>query len=224
MKTAARNQARRIRSVEGRSVKEIAKLLEVSQSSVSVWVRDIVVGEPQRRALLGRARDARSESRSAHFRARRQTFQENGRILARRGDPVHAAGCMLYWAEGSKGRNTVQFVNSDPAMVAFFGEFLRTYYDVEDEAFRVECNLFADHLDRQREIEQFWLDTLGLPASCLRKSTVNVYSKYSQKKRRNRLPLRNCSRLCALNGDRPEHLRIDPGIRGLRTARVARVI
>jgi hypothetical protein len=95
---------------------------------------------------------------------------------------------MLYWAEGSKSRNAVQFVNSDPAMVAFFGEFLRSYYDVADESFRIDCNLFADHLHHQREIERFWLETLGLPATCLRKSTVNVYSKHSQKKRRNRLP------------------------------------
>ena len=95
---------------------------------------------------------------------------------------------MLYWAEGSKSRNAVQFVNSDPAMVAFFGKFLRDFYEVQDDAFRIDCNLFADHLDRQQEIEQFWLDTLELPAACLRKSTVNVYSKHSKKKRRNRLP------------------------------------
>jgi hypothetical protein len=73
-------------------------------------------------------------------------------------------------------------------MVHQFVGFVRRYFAVPDEAFRVDCNLFADHLQRQREIEQFWLDTLGLPATCLRKSTVNVYSKYSQKKRRNRLP------------------------------------
>lgn len=95
---------------------------------------------------------------------------------------------MLYWAEGSKGRNTVQFSNSDPAMVRFFASFLRRYYGVRDEAFRVECNLFADHLERQHEIEQFWLDELALPRSSLRNSTVNVYSKHSQKKRRNKLP------------------------------------
>ncbi len=43
-------------------------------------------------------------------------------------------------------------------------------------------------MKRQREIEHFWLDTLSLPSTCLRKSTVNVYSKHSQKKRRNKLP------------------------------------
>lgn len=95
---------------------------------------------------------------------------------------------MLYWAEGSKSRNAVQFVNSDPMMARYFVRFLRTHFAVPDEAFRLDCNLFADHVERQREIEQFWLDTLDLPISCLRKSTVNVYSKYSQKKRQNKLP------------------------------------
>ena len=73
--------------------------------------------------------------------------------------------------------------------------FLRTCYSVRDEDIRVDCNLFADHVERQREIEQFWLDALGLPASCLRRSKVNVYSKYSKKKHLGRLPY-GTVRLC----------------------------
>ena len=163
-------------------------MVGVSQSTASIWVRDIKLSREQRGALVGRARKRRNESRSAHFRGRRLTFQAHGRMLARCGDPVHAAGCMLYWAEGSKSQNAVQFVNSDPAMVRFFAHFLRRYYGVAVDDFTVTCNLFADHAERQREIEQFWLDTLDLPRTCLRKSTVNVYSKYSKKLRRNRLP------------------------------------
>ena len=102
---------------------------------------------------------------------------------------------MLYWAEGSKSRNSILFVNPDPAMVRFFVAFLRAYFGIADEAFRVDCNLFADHLERQREIEQFWLDIVGIPETCLRKSTVNVYSKYSQKKRQNKLPY-GTARVC----------------------------
>ncbi|HLG07559.1 MAG TPA: helix-turn-helix domain-containing protein [Gaiellaceae bacterium] len=188
MKTSAQRQARILRSAEGRSVKEIAKLVGISQSSASVWVRDIELTDEQREALIERARLLRNRSRSAHFRERRLVFQEEGRALARLNDPRHATGCMLYWAEGSKSRNAVQFVNSDPAMARYFVQFLRTQFLVPDEAFRLDCNLFADHIERQREIEQFWLNTLALPVSCLRKSTVNVYSKYSQKKRKNRLP------------------------------------
>lgn len=109
-------------------------------------------------------------------------------MLASRGHLQHIAGCMLYWAEGSKSRNAVKFVNSDPAMVRLFVDFLRGEYGVSDTSFRIWCNLFADHAERQYEIEQFWLDTLDLPRSCPRTSTVNVYSKHSQKKRQNKLP------------------------------------
>ena len=57
---------------------------------------------------------------------------------------------------------------------------------------RVRCNLFADHVSHQREVEQFWLDLLELPRACLTKSAVNVYSKYSKKKRRNKLLYGTC--------------------------------
>jgi hypothetical protein len=99
---------------------------------------------------------------------------------------------MLFWAEGAKARNEVSIVNSDPELVRFFARFLRRFYGVPDERFRVACNLFADHVVRQREIEQFWLDTLELPRSCLRKSMVNIYSKYSERKRKGRLPYGTC--------------------------------
>jgi hypothetical protein len=173
-------------------MKEIARLVGVSVSSVSVWVRDVELSSEQREALLRRMsaneRAAASAGRSRAAREIRRSYQRRGRRQARRRRVGHAAGCMLYWAEGSKERNCMQFVNSDPAMARYFVRFLRTYYGVPDGGFRIACNLFADHLDRQREIEQFWLDTLELPVTCLRKSTVNVYSKYSLKRRTNRLP------------------------------------
>ena len=77
-------------------------------------------------------------------------------------------------------------------MVLLFLEFLRTYFDVQDEAVRIDCNLFADHEQRQHEIEAFWLEFLRLPPNCLRRSTVNVYSKHTRKKRTNMLPYGTC--------------------------------
>ncbi len=52
--------------------------------------------------------------------------------------------------------------------------------------------MFADHLERQQEIERFWLTALWLPPQSLGKSVVNVYSKYSEKKRKNKLPYGTC--------------------------------
>jgi len=191
MKTMEREQARTLRA-EGRSMKEIARAVGCALSSVSHWTRDISLTPEQCAALRSRNPAINGQlvaaANASRARARRVAFQEEGRRLAHRGDRLHVAGCMLYWAEGSKSRNSVQFVNSDPEMVRYFVTFLRAHFAVPDEKLRLDCNLFADHIERQLSIEQFWLDTLGLPRSCLRKSTVNVYSKHSKKKRQNRLP------------------------------------
>ena len=82
----------------------------------------------------------------------------------------------------------MKLVNSDPDLVVVFVEFLNREFNVQPESIAVRCNLFADHLERQRQVETYWLARLELPASSLRKSQVNAYSKYSQKKRQNKLP------------------------------------
>jgi transposase-like protein len=192
VKTEQRDLARQLRRVEGASIKEIARRIGAAQSSISRWVRDIELSKEQKAALVRRAYDGHLKGRaitSALRRDARRMAQAEGRELARVGDLMHLAGCMLYWAEGAKGRNQLRFSNSDPEMVRFFVSFLRSYYELRDIDIRITCNLFADHLVRQKEIEQFWLDAAGsLPAECLCKSTVNVYSKYSKKKRCNKLP------------------------------------
>ncbi len=66
---------------------------------------------------------------------------------------------------------------------------------MRDDDIRVTCHLFADHVEKQREIERFWLDTLGLTERSLCKSFVNVYSASSKRKRVNMLPYGTC-RVC----------------------------
>ena len=115
---------------------------------------------------------------------------------ARRGaqpDPIDAA--LAYEAAGADGitahlREDRRHIQD--ADVERLKKSVRTYFNLEDESIKITCNLFADHLERQREIERFWLETLGLPPSSLCKSTINVYSKYSKKKRMNKLPYGTC--------------------------------
>jgi hypothetical protein len=189
--------ARKLRREQGLSIRDIEKRLSVSRASVSLWVRDIELTQEQHEALLRRnpiynGQRIGQAVRSGQCRHRRLWWQVEGRVLAGRGDPFHAAACMLYWAEGSKQRNLVQISNADPEVLRFFARFLRSYFGVKDEKFRVACNLFADHVQRQHDVEQFWLDTLALPRSCLTRSIVNVYSRHSKRKRLNMLPYGTC--------------------------------
>jgi hypothetical protein len=130
--------------------------------------------------------------KAAAARMVRAGFQEEGRRLARAGDASYVAGCMLHWSEGDKCRNGVRMSNSDPELLELFANFLRVHFNVQDTEISIYCNLFADHSERQHEIEQFWLETLRLPQSSLRKSVINNYSKHSQKKRHNKLPHGTC--------------------------------
>jgi transcriptional regulator with XRE-family HTH domain len=190
MKTDERRRARELRAL-GWSVKEIERELGVSRSSVSHWVRDVQLSPEQRQQLIARIRLGpmiAGERSAARARDRRRGYQQEGRRRISSGDPDYLAGCMLYWAEGAKARNVAKVINADPQMLVFFARFLRRHFGVPDDKMRVYCNLFADHISRQHEIEEFWLAQLALPRSSLRKTIVNTYSKYSQKKRQNKLP------------------------------------
>lgn len=165
---------------------------------MSVWVRDIEL-TPEQHAALAHRNPAYNHQRNGwaanieRGRARRMAHQEWGRYLARRASVSYAAGCMLYWAEGAKARHQLRFANSDPPQITFFVGFLREHFGVRDFEFRIKCHLFADHLERQQEVEQFWLDLLGLPRSALQKSCVNCYSRASKRKRVNKLPFGTCN-------------------------------
>ena len=181
---------------EGCSIKEIAATLGVARSSVSVWVRDVELDPEQQAALVYRTKlgpVVAGELKAKRAREVRRSYQEAGRRLARERGPDYAAGCMLYWAEGSKARNSLQIVNADPEVIVFFARFLREQFDVASEQMRLSCNLFVDHESRQHEIEDYWLERVGAPRSSLRRSAINRYSKYSQKKRTNKLPYGTCS-------------------------------
>ena len=176
-------------------MKEIERSLGVARSSVSRWVRDVSLGIDERRALAARVTEGRlqaAERKAVAARLVRREYQEEGRQFARERDASYAAGCMLYWAEGAKQRHTVALSNSDPELLSFFAAFLREHFAVGDEAMTIYCHLFADHIEHQRSIEEFWLRSIGLPRSSLRKSMVNSYSKYSAKKRANKLPYGTC--------------------------------
>ena len=209
-----------MRREEGRSVREIALLLSVSRSTASFWLPDVPLTAAQRSSLKRRNPIYNGQFKGAAVnaergRARRLAYQERGRLRARHADTLYVAGCMLYWAEGDKGRHAVRLANSDPELVRHFAEFLRVKFGVADEQFRITCNLFSDHERRQKEIEDFWLTTLGLRRACLCKSIVNLYSKYSQEKAEEQASVWHLPNRSPQHGDRADDLRIDPGAGGL---------
>jgi len=197
-KPEAWREARRLRGEEGRSVRSIAEQLGVARSSVSRWVRDVELTGGQLAALRAanpalNGRGLGTAVSSARARAARVAAQAQGRLLALSGTSLHRTGCMLYWAEGSKGCNHVSFTNADADMVDVFLQFLRECYGVADDRVALTVNCHLGNGLSLGEIERWWLDRLALPASALRPSVVNRPSRAS--KGRHRVLLRGTARV-----------------------------
>ena len=75
---------------------------------------------------------------------------------------------MLYWAEGSKRRNTVTLTNADADLVDLFLRFLRSYYAVTNDRVTLSINCFLQNGLSIEAIQEWWIERLDLPAFCLR--------------------------------------------------------
>lgn len=192
MKNHEQLRAKELRS-QGMSVKKIAKELGVSSGSVSIWVRDIVLTPDQIDTLKSQSAIYDTQHRGAKARqekARQQRlqYQEEGRIKAREKNPLHMAGCMLYWAEGTKNRTHCEFANSDLNMLKMFLAFLYNAYHISKNDLTIYVHCYTTNGIAVEQIEEFWQKELDLPQSIFNKSTVNNISKYSfQKKATNKL-------------------------------------
>ena len=186
-------EARRLREMEGLPIKVIAKRLGVSPSSVHLWTSDIEISPEHSARNLKRSRTAFAATWAEVHRERRRAFQEEGRRRARSDDPLYRSGCMLFWAEGSKDRNQLKMCNSDPHMLAFFRRFLTESIQVDPGTIRIRLHVYLGNGLSLRQIEEYWLNALDLPRSCLRKHSINPLPTSSSGKKRNKLPYGVCT-------------------------------
>lgn len=194
-KLQERAQARELRRA-GVPYKRIAAQLGVSAGSVHLWTRDIQLTEAQRTANLRgphgpqnpEAVRRRADAWAARCRRQRANMQAEGRAAAHSGNALHLAGCMLYWAEGGKRRNAIQFTNSDARMVAFFRKFLVEALGIEPHEIHLSINVYTNNGMSFEEIERYWLDLVQLPRSSSRSHVLNHMPTSSSGRARNKLP------------------------------------
>lgn len=181
-KPIEREIARTLRKEHGTPIKRLARMLDVSPSTVSLWVRDVELDPAQIRKNMSRS--DRADKWSEINRDRRRGYQREGREAAAKGDLLHQAGCMLYWAEGSKGRNALRLTNSDSNMLSFFRRFLRESLLVADEDLLIRLNVYLGNGLALSQIEDHWLEVLDLQRTALRKHSVNHYPTSSSGRKR----------------------------------------
>ena len=178
------------------AIKRIAARLGVSPASVLCWTNDIeLTPEQHERNIRGphgpQSRDVvrkRTDGIKRAGRVRRARYQQGGRAAARAGNPLHQAGCMLYWAEGEMARNTVKLCNSDPNLLALFRRFLVSGLGVDPARLRLRLHVYLGNDLTIQEIEDYWLELLDLRRSCLTKHAINPLPTSSAGRKKHKLP------------------------------------
>src|SRR3989344_2076172 len=135
MRRLEKIEARRLRK-QGKSIKEIEKLIGVRRSSISVWVRDISLTAAQKKRLAGQGHslevtERRRQSRLSNgTRLRTRFLQEGFRdIEAMKGIDLLMLGIGLYWGEGSKtNRGSIELSNTDPRIIQIYVLFLTSVF------------------------------------------------------------------------------------------------
>lgn len=159
---------------EGKSYSEIKKILGVSKSTLSNWLKDIELTKEQKSRLnklratayLG-AKKRQSTSLEHHHRIKEESKKEVVRLVK---NPFFVAGLMLYWAEGSKNSGSVQFSNSDPAMIKIMMRWFREFCDIPENKFRV--GLFMHSLHIRKDCQGFWQKVTSIPLTQFHKPYI----------------------------------------------------
>ena len=101
-KDVEQREARRLRTEEGMSVKKIAKKLQVSSGSVSLWVRNVELTSEQKVKLQSNSnsinRREQAIASQKKFSELRKQYQEVGKNKALEANDKFLFGCALYWA------------------------------------------------------------------------------------------------------------------------------
>ncbi|MDD5068100.1 MAG: hypothetical protein PHS53_01895 [Candidatus Pacebacteria bacterium] len=181
MKKIERDKAIILRR-NGKSFRQIAKEIGVAKSSLSLWLRDVILDPKLKKKLSEQpfTRDAiekRRKSRLSNEKQKRISVikQAEKEIETLTPATLRIAGICLYWAEGGKTRSGgARFSNSDPYMIRLMMRFFRTICRVKEDRFRCHIHTYS-HLNVSKS-EEYWSRITRIPLT----QFFKTYSKPSK--------------------------------------------
>ncbi|MBI4252725.1 helix-turn-helix domain-containing protein [Candidatus Uhrbacteria bacterium] len=164
----------------GKSYSEIQKVVGVSMSSISLWLRNVPLSKRQKDRLFRlKVRGAKNGGgKKKHL----QRLYESKKIIRSAWDefpkkissPLFLLGVSLYWAEGSKADEKMSLSNSDHLMIECFMKWLREVCDVPEKKVRVHLHIHSLH--SKKGIEKYWSRITHIPLNQFIKTYVKTTS------------------------------------------------
>jgi hypothetical protein len=170
-KSDQKTQAIKLRKA-GWSIKDIAKHLNVSRSSASVWCREITLSAAQSKRLrdkqIAAGHAGRQKGADMNRRKREQAIddayvQAKVKITKLEYKELFYLGLGIYWGEGIKSRSgPAAVVNSDARIIKVVIIWLEQCFSVEKSMLRPYIYISEHHKSREKVIVDYWVRELGL--------------------------------------------------------------
>ena len=189
----------------GKSYNEINNELGVAKSTLSLWLRDVVLSPSAQARIISRVRQGVfrglikrniAQTGLARQRAEKIKNKARGRVQRLGSKDLAVIGAVLYWAEGYKrpivrgGKertsHIISFLNSDPEMIRVFVRFLTETLTIPKHQIRLCMRLYS-HINENNAMT-FWARVTRLSKSNFTKSTYLISGASKLKRPRNRLP------------------------------------
>jgi len=191
-----KNKALKLRQ-KGKSIKEIAKELNIAKSTVSVWCRNISLTSEQIKKLAAKQLSGsykgrlkfleriRNERIKETARLRKEGLKEISKINRR---DLFIAGIAMYVSEGvtSSSKDEVSFSNSDPKIILFILRWFKEICKVDNSRFAIQIRINKIHKKRVKEVENYWSEVVGIPLTQFTKTILietkskKIYPNYNK--------------------------------------------
>jgi hypothetical protein len=192
-KTKEKQKAIALRK-KGLSYNEILKRVPVAKSTLSLWLRDIGLAKRQKQRLTEKRRIAQIKAQQTCRDNRIKTTKEI-KLLAKKEiqklsrKELWLIGVALYWAEGSKQKETnvsqeVSLGNSDPNVVKIFLKWLMEICLVQKKAIHVR--LYIHRIGNEKRALNYWSKVTKIPTKKFQKTVFKKHNVKTNRKVDNR--------------------------------------
>ena len=151
---------------KGKSYGEIRKIIKVSKSSLSLWLKNVILTDEQVHGLkmkkvmaVERYKKAMKIKRQTKLDGYYQNQVKKWIPLSKREKFI--AGLFLYWGEGNKAStNLVNVSNTDPSVIKFAIYWMEKCLGLSEDELHIKLHLYSDmNVDVETK---FWTRTLGI--------------------------------------------------------------
>jgi len=181
--TDLKKTATRLRCA-GLSYNEIRQSVDVSKSTLSLWLKSIPLKPEYKKRLYTKQIEILSMGPQSQKERRIREISKilkdaEGEIeLPPSLDAYKLFGAALYWGEGTKGQG-FEITNSDPHCILFMVRWFEKIFQISPEVLRAHLNIYPQQ--NESEIRRFWSHLTGIPLRNFGKTFIKPVSKNYKK-------------------------------------------